>query len=55
MTPSRQHISHESFLDKSSRLVQQGVQVMGTLKGAVELGRGIYAGFQAARPLLALM
>jgi hypothetical protein len=49
----------ESFLDKSVRLANQGVNLMGTLKGAYEAGRAIYGGVSAAatmaRPLLALM
>jgi hypothetical protein len=49
----------ESFLDKSVRVAQQGVNIMGTLKGAYEVGKTIYGGVSAAatmaRPLLALM
>ena len=51
----RQKIPQESFLNKAQRHVEQGVQLMSTLKGAWELGRGVYAGLQAASPLLALM
>ncbi len=47
-----QKIPPETFLSKAERLVNQGVQVMGTLKGAWDLGKGVV---QAARPLLALM
>ncbi len=54
-----QKIQPESFLDKSVRVANQGVQIMGTLKGAWEAGRSIYGGLSAAatyaRPLLALM
>ena len=47
-----QKLPPETFLSKAERLVNQGVQVMGTLKGAWELGKGVA---QVARPLLALM
>ena len=49
----------ESFLNKSVRLVHQGVETMGTIKGAYEGLRALYGGAQAAaayaRPLMALM
>jgi hypothetical protein len=49
----------ESFFDKSVRVAQQGVNIMGTLKGAYELGRTVYGAASTAatyaRPLLALM
>jgi hypothetical protein len=49
----------ESFFDKSVRVAQQGVNLMGTLKGAYEAGRTIYGAASTAatyaRPLLALM
>ena len=52
-------IPSESFFNKAVRVGEQGVQLMGTLKGAWETGRTIYGGMaQAAnyaRPLLALM
>ncbi len=47
-----QKVTPETFLSKAERLVNQGVSVMGTLKGAWELGKGVA---QMARPLLALM
>ena len=51
-----QQVPQVSFLSRAERFVQQGVNVMGTLKGAAELGRGLYAGFQAVRPFaMALM
>ena len=54
-----QKLPPESFFDKSVRVANQGVQIMGTLKGAWEAGRSIYGGLSAAatyaRPLLALM
>ena len=54
-----QKLPPESFLDKSVRVANQGVQIMGTLKGAWEAGRSIYGGLSTAatyaRPLLALM
>ena len=46
-----QKVPPESFLSKAERVVNQGVSVMGTLKGAYELGKGLYQGFQAVRPL----
>ena len=52
-------IPPESFFNKSVRLGEQGVQLMGTLKGAWEAGRTVYGGLSTAatyaRPLLALM
>ena len=54
-----QKIPPESFLDKSMRVANQGVQIMGTLKGVWEAGRAIHGGLSTAaayaRPLLALM
>ena len=54
-----QKIPPESFLDKTVRVANQGVQLMGTLKGAWEAGRTLYGGLSTAanyaRPLLALM
>ena len=54
-----QKVPPESFLDRSLRVANQGVQVMGTLKGAFEAGRTLYGGLSAAaayaRPILALM
>ena len=52
-------IPSESFLNKAVRVGEQGVQLMGTLKGAWETTRAIYGGLSTAanyaRPLLALM
>ncbi len=54
-----QKLPPESFFDKSMRVANQGVQIMGTLKGAWEAGRTIIGGINTAatyaRPLLALM
>jgi len=54
-----QKVPPESFLDRSLRVANQGVQVMGTLKGAYEAGRTLYGGVTTAaayaRPLLALL
>ena len=44
----------ESFLGKATKLVHQGVNIMGTLKGAYDLGRGLYSGIQAARAVAPL-
>ena len=44
----------ESFLGKATKLVHQGVGVMSTLKGAYDLGRGLYTGIQAARAVAPL-
>ncbi len=56
---AHQQLPPESFLDKSMRVANQGVQIMGTLKGVWEAGRTIYGGLNTAatyaRPLLALM
>ncbi len=54
-----QKIPPESFFDKSMRVANQGVQIMGTLKGGWDAARTIYGGLSTvapyARPLLALM
>ncbi len=54
-----QKLPAESFFDKSMRVANQGIQIMGTLKGAWEAGRTILGGINTAatyaRPLLALM
>jgi hypothetical protein len=51
-------IPQDSFFDKSIRVANQGVQIMGTLKGLYEGGRTLYGGLSAAAtyaaPLLAL-
>ena len=46
---------HESFFNKSVRLANQGVQIMGTLKGVYDAGKMIYAGAQTVAPLLAML
>ena len=52
-------VPSESFFNKAVRVGEQGVQLMGTLKGAWEAGRTVYGGLSQAatyaRPLLALM
>ena len=59
--PHQMHkvVPSESFLNKAVRVGEQGVQLMGTLKGAWEAGRTVYGGMATAasyaRPLLALM
>ena len=54
-----QHLPPESFFDKSMRVAHQGVEIMGTLKGAYEASRTLMSGLSTAatyaRPLLALM
>ena len=50
-----QTIPEEGFFNKGLRLANNGVQLMGTLKGLYEGGRFIYGGIQAARPLLSLL
>ena len=51
-------IPQDSFFDKSIRVANQSVQLMGTLKGVYEAGRTLYGGLSAAAtyaaPLLAL-
>ena len=46
---------NESFLNKSVRLANQGLNIMGTMKGIYETGKFVYGGLQAARPLLSLL
>lgn len=61
LRPKEMHkvVPSESFLNKAVRVGEQGVQLMGTLKGAWETTRAIYGGLSTAanyaRPLLALM
>ena len=45
----------ESFFNKSVRIANSGVQLMGTMKGLYDAGKFIYGGVQAAKPLLALL
>jgi hypothetical protein len=49
----------ESFFDKSVRVANQGISMMGTLKGAYEVGKTLYGAASTmatyGRPLLALM
>ena len=45
----------ESFLNKGFRLANQGLNIMGTMKGIYETGKFGYGGLQAARPLLSLL
>jgi len=52
----------EGFFDKSMRLANQGLQVVGTARGLYEAGQTIYGGMQAvgrmaavAGPALAIM
>ena len=46
---------HESFFDKSVRLANQGVNILGTLKAVYEGGKFIAGGVRAAAPLLAML
>ena len=45
----------ESFFNKSVRIANSGLELMGTMKGIYETGRFVYGGLQAARPLLSLL
>ena len=55
----QQKLPPESFFDKALRHTQQGVEIMGALKGAYDASRTVFSGLSAAanyaRPLLALM
>ena len=46
---------NDTFFNKSVRVANQGVQLMGQVKGAWEAGKFLYSGLQAARPLLAFL
>ena len=50
-----QKIPEESFFNKSVRIANSGVQLMGTMKGLYESGKYIYSGLQMAKPMLALL
>ena len=45
----------ESFFNKSVRIANQGVQLMGTIKGLVDMGKFVYGGVRAAAPMLAML
>ena len=45
----------ESFFNKSVRLANQGISLMGTMKGLYDAGKFVYSGLQYARPLMALI
>ncbi len=46
---------NDGFLNRSVRLANQGVQMLGTVKGIYEAGKFAYSGLQAVRPLLSLL
>ena len=50
-----QKIPEESFFNKSVRIANSGIQLMGTMKGLYEGGKYLYGGLQMARPLLSLL
>ena len=45
----------EGFFDKSMRLANQGLQVVGTARGLYEAGQTIYGGMQAVGRLAAVV
>ena len=45
----------EGFFNKSVRLANETVQIMGTLKGLYDAGKFVYGGVRAAAPLLAML
>jgi len=45
----------ESFFNKSVQLANQGVSLVGTLKGLYDAGKFVYGGVRAAAPLLAML
>ena len=45
----------ESFFNKSVRLANQGISLVGTAKGIYDAGKFIYGGVRAAAPLLAMI
>ena len=50
-----QVVPREGFFDKTVRVANQTVGLLGTAKGVYEAGRYVYGVAQAARPLLALL
>ena len=50
-----QVVPREGFFDKTVRMANQTVGLLGTDKGVYEAGRYVYGVAQAARPLLALL
>ena len=45
----------ESFFNKSVRLANQGISLVGTARGIYDAGKLIYGGVRAAAPLLAML
>ena len=45
----------EGFFNKTVRVANQAVGLLGTAKGVLEARRYVYGGLQAARPLLAML
>jgi hypothetical protein len=52
---NRSQPPNDGFLNRSTRMINGGVQLLGSVKGLYEAGKFAYSGLQAARPLLALL
>ena len=48
-------VPHETFFNKSVRIVDQGLKIAGTMKGIYELGSAVASGARMAAPVLALL
>ena len=46
---------NESFLNKGFRLANQGLSIMGTMRGLYDTTKFVYGGLQTVRPLLGLL
>ena len=46
----RHQDKRQTFWQRVGHRIQQGAEVVGTLKGAYDTGRTIYSGMQAAAP-----
>ena len=45
----------ESFFNKGVRLANQGISLVGTLKGLYDAGKFVYGGVRAAAPMMAML
>ena len=49
------HYGHVNLLENVGGKVKHAAELAGTIKGIYDLGRGVYAGFQTALPVIEAM
>ena len=49
------HYKHVNLLENVGEKVKHAAELAGTIKGIYDLGRGVYAGFQTALPVIEAM